>query len=116
MQPPEEIIHLNIGGIYFCTRVSTLLQSESFFSGAVKAHPDCQELFVDRDPTHFRHILNWMRGVKYLPDDDNTLQELAWEADYYCMDQMRESIMRAKNRYSVPRTLSAIQAELKQLK
>ena len=111
----DEVIHLNIGGIYFATRRSTLLESDSFFSGAVHSHSDCHELFVDRDPTHFRHILNWMRGVKYLPEDDTILQELSWEADYFCMDQLREAIMRSKHRHSVPRTLSAIHTELKQL-
>jgi hypothetical protein len=112
----DEIIFLNVGGVYFVTRRTTLLQSDSFFAGAVRSNPDIQELFVDRDPTHFRHVLNWIRGVKFLPDDDMTLQELAWEADYYCLAQLKEAIVRVKYRFSsVPRSLSGIHHELKQI-
>lgn len=111
----ERVIHLNVGGVYFATRADTLENSDSFFSGIVRSNPNVTELFVDRDPTHFRHILNWIRGVRHLPDDDSTLNELSWEADYYCLDQMRESITRCKNRYSTARSLSQIHSELKQM-
>lgn len=109
----DEQVWLNIGGIYFATRRSMLRQSNSFFAGALAAHPDCFELFVDRDPTHFRHILNWLRGVRYLPEDESTLQELMWEADYYSMHDMREAIAHTKNRYSVPRLFSGMLQEMR---
>ena len=111
----EQIIQLNVGGVYYMTRASTLTQSNSFFAGLLAAHPDCYELFVDRDPTHFRHVLNWMRGVRYLPDDESTLQELCWEADFYCLHEMREAIMKTKNRFSVPRILDGLRGEVRQL-
>jgi hypothetical protein len=110
----ERIITVNVGGVYFTTRLSTLAASDSFFSGCVNSHPECTELFIDRDPTHFRHILNWMRGVHFLPEDDSTLQELAYEADYYCLSPMKEAIVRTKDRYSVARSIHAIHGELKQ--
>lgn len=94
----DEQIFLNVGGVYFASRRSTLLSSESFFAGAVRAQPDCCEMFVDRDPTFFRHVLNWLRGVRYLPEDDATLRELLWEADYFCMPDMADAIRNAKTR------------------
>ena len=53
---------------------------------------DAGEFFVDRDPTHFRFILNWLRGVRYLPTDDSVLSELMFEADFYCLHDMVEAI------------------------
>lgn len=107
------VVTLNVGGVGFPTRRTTLEQSSSFFSGLVHAHPTCTEVFVDRDPTHFRHVLNWMRGVRHLPDDDVMLQELAWEADYYALDDLRDAITRVKARYHVPRILASLQANLR---
>jgi hypothetical protein len=91
----DSIVNLNVGGIYFATRRSTLAQSDSFFSAAVRTHPDCAEMFVDRDPTHFRHVLNWLRGVRSLPIDATTLRELRQEADYYNMHDMVATIARS---------------------
>ena len=111
-----EIIFLNVGGQYFLTRRSTLLQSDSFFAGVVRSNPTRTELFIDRDPTYFRYVLNWMRGVKHLPDDESILQELSWEADYFCMPQFHQAIARTKNRYpSVRKALSTIHSDMLQI-
>ena len=83
-----DIVNLNVGGVYFVTRRTTLAQSSSFFSGLIATHPDADDIFVDRDPTHFRHVLNWMRGVTYLPEDEGVLKELTFEAEYYAMQHM----------------------------
>jgi hypothetical protein len=91
----DSIVNVNVGGIYFATRRSTLAHSDSFFAAAVRAHPDCAEMFVDRDPTHFRHVLNWLRGVRNLPTDATTLRELRHEADYYNMHDMVATIARS---------------------
>lgn len=108
------VVYLNVGGVYFVTRHDTLAKSDSFFSGLVEAHADADEIFIDRDPTHFRHILNWMRGSRFLPEDDSMLQELTWEADYYALLDMKDAIVRTKQRYSCGRLLSNIHAELRQ--
>tara|TARA_B100001741_G_scaffold313582_1_gene320447 strand:+ start:2514 stop:2783 length:270 start_codon:yes stop_codon:yes gene_type:complete len=50
------------------------------------------EYFVDRDPTHFRYILNYMRGSKYLPNNTCILEELLEEADFYCMEALKKTI------------------------
>lgn len=109
----SETVQLNVGGAYYLTRKTTLLNSSSFFHGALSAHRDCTELFVDRDPTHFRHILNWMRGVRCLPDDEATLRELHWEADYFCMSDMCDAIRKTPC-FSLPRTLEGIREEMRQ--
>ena len=68
------------------TRISTLKASNSFFSGLVAS---CGEnsapIFVDRDPTFFRHILNYMRGAKTYPNDESSVQQLIVEAEFYSM-------------------------------
>lgn len=77
---------LNVGGVIFMTRKSTLKASNSFFSGLVAS---CEEhnapIFVDRDPTFFRHILNYMRGAKTYPNDESSVQQLIVEAEFYSM-------------------------------
>lgn len=110
----ENVLYLNVGGAYFVTRRSTLLQSNSFFAGALQSSTECAELFVDRDPTHFRYILNWMRGSRVLPEDEVTLQELLVEADYYCIPAMVEAIRRTHARYSPHRALQGIYNEVRQ--
>ena len=96
------------------TRRSTLESSNSFFSGIVAS--DCcssNEFFIDRDPTVFRHVLNWMRGVRHLPEDDDTLRELAWEADYYSLEDMREAIQKTPRRFSLLKNSSDAVAEMR---
>lgn len=91
------VVYLNVGGCVFCTLRETLRRSNSFFSGLV-AHDEEQpaEIFVDRDPTYFRHVLNWMRGVRFLPDDETSLQELMFEADYYALTDMLQCIQQRR--------------------
>lgn len=114
MESTENMVYLNVGGVYFLTRSSTLQQSNSFFSGAIASNGDNAELFVDRDPTHFRHILNWMRGSRYLPEDDAILQELRIEADYYAIPSMVDAIQRTHGRYSIHRAIQGIYNEVRQ--
>jgi len=85
-------IELDVGGTRFATAQATLAGSDSFFSGLVGHAPEAPVLFVDRDPTHFRHVLNWLRGVRVLPRNTATLTELRAEADFYCMLDMRDAI------------------------
>lgn len=108
------VVYLNVGGVSYVTRRSTLLECESsFFSGIVKSHPECAEIFIDRDPMHFRYILNWMRGVRHLPEEDSVLRELVWEADYYCLGSMKDAIVHTRDRFSVGRTLHSIAGDLR---
>lgn len=90
-------ITLNIGGMRFETTTDTLmLCAESYFGAALGGRWDirCDRdhaqsiLFVDRDPTVFRHVLNHMRGyctpLRYLsPAEIYLLKE---DAEFYGLD------------------------------
>lgn len=102
----EDVVLLNVGGVYFFTRRSTLQRSNSFFTGL--SNTEETEIFVDRDPTYFRHVMNWMRGVRYVPEDDTVINELIWEADYYCLPGMKEALQKTRAKYSLLRSVSEI--------
>lgn len=105
------IVYLNVGGCSFTTRRDTL--HAGFFLGLAQTSSGMEEIFVDRDPAHFRYILNWLRGSRCLPEDDQTLTELMWEADFYALDDMVASIRETKHRYSMLKTLDGIAASVR---
>eukprot|EP01083_Nonionella_stella_P162464 533405_1 len=96
-------VTLNIGGVVFPTSRKTLLSSpklstllhNKYWSKSKEAkriakdqfwhEVNDNEFFIDRDPTHFRYILNYIRTNKQcaLPDDPSTRKELVIEADFY---------------------------------
>ena len=86
------MIVLNVGGTLFYTNYETLHGSNSYFQGLVQCEPSPEPIFVDRDPTHFRHVLNWMRGVRYIPQNRAVCAELLWEAQYYSLADMSSAI------------------------
>ena len=84
-------IKLNVGGQYFTTSLETLTKDpgsmlHAMFSGRFDTKPaEDGSYFIDRDGTHFRHILNFLRqGKLCLPDDDATIRkEVLAEAEFY---------------------------------
>ncbi|XP_065914492.1 uncharacterized protein [Dysidea avara] len=88
-------IVLDVGGTRFSTSNSTLTKyPESMlgvmFSGRHDLEPmKCSDgsFFIDRDGTHFRHILNYLRDgeevMESLPQSPETVRELLREAKYY---------------------------------
>lgn len=105
------IVYLNVGGCFFVTRRDTL--RHGFFLGIVESiTQDGSEVFIDRDPTHFRYVLNWMRGVRTLPEDEQTLTELMWEADFYALDDMVAAIADTRRRFSMLKTLDVIASSI----
>lgn len=85
------ILVLNVGGTFFETSLSTLESKGGFFAAVARR---CSEpglppsIFVDRDPTHFRWILNYLRGSKCLPSDPVSLEEIRTEADFYSLNEL----------------------------
>ena len=85
-------VKLDVGGQSFVTSVETLTSDPDsllakMFSGI---HPIKQEqdgsYFIDRDGTHFRFVLNFLREGNLgpvEPTNKNTLLELLTEAEYY---------------------------------
>jgi len=83
-------ITLNVGGAMFTTSRTSLLSKPdsmlaAMFSGRHTMNPETDgSFFIDRDGSHFRHILNYLRnGVIVVALESNTSLELAVEAEYY---------------------------------
>lgn len=83
-----DVVHLNVGGVFFYTTRTTLNLCESTLKSIVNARPDEVEFFIDRDPSLFRYILNWLRGVPCLPMEPHLREELWYEADFYGILEM----------------------------
>jgi hypothetical protein len=80
-----DYVVLNIGGTKFYSTRATLENSQ-FFSAMLDTRSKTHyklEFFVDRDGTHFRHILNYLRD-KTVPDlYPSERKQLLVEARYY---------------------------------
>ena len=65
------------------------------FSGRFDTKPgeDGSYFIIDRDGTHFRHILNYLRtGKLVLPDDKVVRKELLSEAEFYQIDGILDEL------------------------
>jgi len=85
-------VRLNVGGAKFETTVGTLTKiPDSYFSAAFSGRHEVPLdsegcYFIDRDGTHFRPILNWMRGGSLkLQRDSASKDELMSELAYYML-------------------------------
>ena len=79
-------LELDIGGTLFKTTAATLARHpDTFFAALAQNAIDATApLFIDRDPTHFRHLLNYLRsGVVTAPVDERGQRELLAEAEFY---------------------------------
>ena len=83
-------VKLNVGGHYFATSIQTLTKDPNsmltaMFSGKFEMKPsEDGSFFIDRDGTHFRFILNYLRnGELILPEGATFLKELEAEAKFY---------------------------------
>ncbi len=88
MNGPSEVIHLNVGGVDFPT-TRTTLERFPYFAALCR---NAETVFVDRDPTHFRHVLNYMRGGATVPDRRQDISELYIEADFYGLFEYAEQL------------------------
>ncbi|KAL9951568.1 hypothetical protein ACROYT_G044252 [Oculina patagonica] len=86
----SKIIKLNVGGCNFSTSLETLTKDpdsmlHAMFSGRFETKPsEDGSYFIDRDGTHFRYILNYLRtGQLVVPEDKIIRQELLTEAEFY---------------------------------
>lgn len=84
-----EIINLNVGGTKISTTRQTLtLVPDTFFSALISGRipsmkDDSGATFIDRDPSMFKIILNYLR-TKQLPAIENSLLDsLKHEAEFY---------------------------------
>eukprot|EP01105_Mastigella_eilhardi_P018942 TRINITY_DN442_c0_g1_i4.p1 TRINITY_DN442_c0_g1~~TRINITY_DN442_c0_g1_i4.p1 ORF type:complete len:392 (+),score=101.82 TRINITY_DN442_c0_g1_i4:1051-2226(+) len=96
-------VTLNIGGQRFETTSDTLTKDKNSMLAvmfgrhdALVQRGDDGTVFLDRDGTRFRYVLNYLRdGSVYLPRDDPTLlHELRQEAEFYQIEGLRELVTR----------------------
>nr|XP_023395612.1 LOW QUALITY PROTEIN: SH3KBP1-binding protein 1 [Loxodonta africana] len=104
--PPGEVIHLNVGGKRFSTSRQTLTWiPDSFFqSSKATASPTLKDeqgaIFIDRDPTVFAPILNFLRTKELDPRGVHG-SSLLHEAQFYGLTplvrrlQLREELDRS---------------------
>ena len=95
---------LNIGGVRFeCCRESLIKDQKSLFAEIFSEESPVKpslgnQYFFDRDPAHFRIILNYLRNgckidIRTLPKDIRYLYELFYEAEYYNLHKLMEAIV-----------------------
>jgi len=98
---PNDLVELNVGGTHFTTTVHTLAgdgRSEywrSMLSGEHNVTLDRNgAVFVDRDGSRFRHVLNFLRdGSIGVPEGDVVaLRELLCEAQYYGVHDLERDL------------------------
>ena len=92
-------VKLNVGGQYFATSVQTLRKDPNsmlaaMFSGKFDTKPsEDGSFFIDRDGTHFRFMLNYLRdGELTLPKGATFLDELRKEAAFYQIQGMLDDL------------------------
>ncbi|XP_031823743.1 BTB/POZ domain-containing protein KCTD7 isoform X3 [Sarcophilus harrisii] len=91
-----EVVPLNIGGMYFTTRLSTLRRYEdtmlaAMFSGRHYIPTDAEgRYFIDRDGTHFGDVLNFLRSGDLPPRD--RVRAVYKEAQYYAIGPLLEQL------------------------
>ena len=98
----EQKIILDVGGYKCSTSLQTLQAKPKSMLGIMFSgiHPIKKQndgsIFIDRDGTHFRIILNYLRGgiasSEQLPDDKFLLSELQTEANYYQLKDLEKMI------------------------
>jgi hypothetical protein len=92
----EPIVNLNVGGVRFTTALKTLCRfpDTMFGRGFSGTHhlPRSEDgsFFIDRDGTHFRHILNFLRSPDSFKMEVRGAEarELRRECKYYGIDQL----------------------------
>ena len=96
-------VKLNVGGQHFTTSVQTLTKDPnsmlaSMFSGRFDMKPsEDGSFFIDRDGTHFRFILNFLRtGKLTLPEGATFTKELEEEAEFYQIQGLIDALRPAK--------------------
>jgi len=100
-----KIVRLSVGGVHFTTSIDTLLSDSNsmlaaMFSGRHHVSKDEEgRYFIDRDGTHFRYILNFLRdGNTFIPYENQQLvDELYEEVCYFQIQDLQRKLEQEKN-------------------
>ncbi|XP_061119946.1 BTB/POZ domain-containing protein KCTD5-like [Syngnathus typhle] len=126
-------VRLNVGGTYFVTTKQTLCRDpKSFLFRLCQDHPDLDSdkdstgaFLIDRDPTYFGPVLNYLRHGKLIMDKNLAEEGVLEEAEFYNIASLvrlvKERIRDNENRTSqgpvkhVYRVLQCQEEELTQM-
>ncbi|XP_010768263.1 BTB/POZ domain-containing protein KCTD2 [Notothenia coriiceps] len=132
-KPGSRWVRLNVGGTYFVTTKQTLCRDpKSFLSRLCQEDPDLDSdkdetgaYLIDRDPTYFGPILNYLRHGKLIMDKNLAEDGVLEEAEFYNIASLvrlvKERIRDNENRTSqgpvkhVYRVLQCQEEELTQM-
>uniref|UniRef100_A0A7S3HNI9 BTB domain-containing protein n=1 Tax=Spumella elongata TaxID=89044 RepID=A0A7S3HNI9_9STRA len=92
----ESKIKLDVGGVKFTTSLTTLRRFPDTMIGAMFSGRHAFQLddegyyFIDRDGTHFRYILNFLRSPETFLCEltGPALNEFKNECDYYALNEL----------------------------
>ncbi|KAK3866727.1 hypothetical protein Pmani_003353 [Petrolisthes manimaculis] len=93
---PREWIRLNVGGTHFLTTRTTLCRDPSSFLCRLvqedpELHTDKDETgayLIDRDPTYFGPVLNYLRHGKLVINKDLAEEGILEEAEFYNITEL----------------------------
>eukprot|EP01032_Pedospumella_encystans_P008192 gene8192-9751_t len=96
IQKFKPVVKVNVGGTKFTTSLTTLCRFPDTMIGAMYSgrHELVQDEdgyhFIDRDGTHFRYILNFLRSPETFELDlaGSALKELKSECEYYGLEEL----------------------------
>jgi hypothetical protein len=105
-------VELNVGGKIFATTFATLTREISLLSVLVSGGAGTENfvrydkegrIFIDRDPTHFRWLLNYLRDgyLVTIPSQMQHRLEILHEARFYRLDSLA-SIIASPHQYQQP--------------
>lgn len=93
-------IVLEVGGTKFKTSRSTLCKHEGSFFEAMFSGRHVHEpspdgsFFIDRDPTYFQDILNYLRtGAAVTPESESSRLKMAEEASFYGLPALHRALL-----------------------
>lgn len=98
-------MRLSVGGVHFETSIDTLISDPNsmlaaMFSGRHNVLKDEEgRYFIDRDGTHFRYILNYLRdGNTYIPFENQQLvDELYEEVKFFNIENLLHKLESEKS-------------------
>jgi len=104
----SDVVSLDVGGTLFKTTWDTLLwHKDSYFGGFRHDFKKEDTIFIDRDPKHFRIILNFLRSKRAILDGLSIaeLKELSVELDFYGMEEFEQVVDNRVKSLLVPHKL-----------
>lgn len=92
----KQWVKLNVGGTYFLTTKTTLSRDQNSFlyrlvqedSDLISDRDDTGAYLIDRDPTYFSPVLNYLRHGKLVINNDIAEEGVLEEAEFYNITEL----------------------------